>query len=98
MAVSDIMTPEQVAEYLQVSSATVYGCIDQGKLVAFRVGQQYRISRENLDMFLLSNATGQPHLRTYSEDDIQRFLDEDRLDPEALEIAQNLLRALQPPT
>jgi excisionase family DNA binding protein len=98
MAVSDIMTPEQVAEYLQVSSATVYGCIRQGKLVAFRVGQQYRISRENLDLFLLSNATSQPGLRVYSDADVQRFLDEDRLDTETQEIAENLLRSLQSKT
>ncbi len=98
MAVSDIATPEQVAEYLQVSPATVYGLIRQGRLIAFRVGQQYRVSRENLDLFLLSNATGQPNLRVYSEEDVQRFLDEDRLDPETQETGQDLLRSLRSQT
>jgi excisionase family DNA binding protein len=88
------MTPEQVAEYLQVSPATVYGCIRKGKLIAFRVGQQYRISRENLDLFLLSNATGQPGLRVYSDEDVERFIEEDRIDLETQEIAEKLNRAL----
>lgn len=94
MAVADIMTPEQVATYLQVSPATVYGCIRQGRLVAFRVGQQYRISRENLDLFLLSNSTGQPRLRVYTDEEVERFIEEDRIDPETREIADKLNRML----
>lgn len=95
MALAEMLTPEEVAEYLRVTPATVYASIRQGRLVAFRVGQQYRISRENLDLFLLSNATAQPPLRTFNEDDVERFLDEDHIDESIREIGQNLLRALR---
>lgn len=95
MALADMLTPEEVAEYLRVTPATVYSSIRQGRLVAFRVGQQYRISRENLDLFLLSNATAQPPLRIFNEDDVERFLDADHIDESIREIGQNLLRALR---
>jgi len=37
----EIMTPEQAAEYLQVSRETVYRYIRQGKLAASRLGRSY---------------------------------------------------------
>lgn len=95
MALAEMLTPEEVAEYLRVTPATVYTSIRQGRLVAFRVGQQYRISRENLDLFLLSNATAQPPLRTFNEDDVEHFLDEDHIEGNTREIGQNLLRVLR---
>lgn len=95
MAVREIMTPEQVAEYLQINPATVYRYIRQGKLIAFRIGPQYRIPWENLDLFLLATSTVRPGLREYSADDAQRFIEADRIDPQTREIGQNLLRGLR---
>ena len=46
------MTPEQAAEYLQVSRETVYRYIRQGKLVASRLGRSYRVPKRNLDLLL----------------------------------------------
>ena len=53
----EIMTPEQVANYLQIRKDTVYRYIREGKLAAVRLGRNYRVPRENLDLFLLANST-----------------------------------------
>ncbi len=53
----DVMTPEQVADYLQLDKETVYRLIRDRKLAATRIGRAYRIPREDLDTFLLANST-----------------------------------------
>src|SRR5687768_16714111 len=58
----DVMTPEQVAEYLQLDKETVYRLIRDRKLAATRIGRAYRIPREDLDTFLTSNST-RPEVR-----------------------------------
>ena len=58
-AVKEIMTPEQVADYLQLSKDTVYRYIREGKLTASKLGRNYRIPRENVDLFLLATSTCQ---------------------------------------
>jgi excisionase family DNA binding protein len=55
----EIMTPEQVADYLQLNKDTVYRYIREGKLTASRLGRNYRILKENLDLFLLATSTSQ---------------------------------------
>jgi len=56
-AAKEIMTPEQVADYLQLSKDTIYRYIREGKLTASRLGRNYRIPRENGDLFLLATST-----------------------------------------
>jgi excisionase family DNA binding protein len=87
----DIMTPEQAAEYLQVSRETVYRYIRQGKLVASRLGRSYRVPKRNLDLLLWENRTNQMPLRQYTPAEIEAFLRDDALDPEATEIAKRFL-------
>ncbi len=53
----EVMTPEQVAEYLQLNKDTVYRYIREGKLAASRLGRNYRITKANVDVFLLSTIT-----------------------------------------
>jgi excisionase family DNA binding protein len=60
----DIMTPKQVAEYLQVHVLTVYRYIQEGKLSASRPGGRfYRIKRESVEKLLAETAPQQkePH-------------------------------------
>ena len=52
---NNLLTPEQVAELLQVHVLTVYGYIRQGKLNAVRLGRSYRIITEDLTSFIESN-------------------------------------------
>lgn len=53
----DVMTPEQVADYLQLATETVYRLIRQRKLAATRIGRAYRVSREDVESFLAANST-----------------------------------------
>ncbi len=50
-----LLTPEQVAEILQINTLTVYSYIKQGKLGAIRLGRTYRILPEDLKQLLESN-------------------------------------------
>ncbi len=50
-----LMTPEQVAEILQIHVLTVYSYIRQGKLSAIRLGRSYRISPDDLERLIEMN-------------------------------------------
>ena len=52
----EIMTPEQVAEYLQMNTHTIYRLIHDHKLAAIRIGRAYRIPKEDLDNFIFATA------------------------------------------
>lgn len=45
-------TIEQVAKMLKVAYLTVYRWIQNGKLIAYKAGKQYRIKKEDLDEFM----------------------------------------------
>jgi excisionase family DNA binding protein len=47
-----ILTTRQVAEKLQVTTATVVTLIHRNKLAAFRVGYRFRIKAEELQRFI----------------------------------------------
>ncbi len=47
-----ILTPEQVAEILQLHPFTVLGYIKQGLLRAARLGRVYRIRESDVNQFL----------------------------------------------
>ena len=53
----EIMTPEQVADYLQLNTDTVYRLIRGKQLAAAKIGRTYRIPKEDLETFLLSHST-----------------------------------------
>jgi len=51
----DIMTPQQIAKYVQVHVKTVYEWIKSGELVAFKISpRSWRIERKDVDNFLQS--------------------------------------------
>ena len=52
---SNLLTPEQVADILQVHVLTIYSYIRRGKLNAVRLGRCYRIIPEDLTHFIESN-------------------------------------------
>src|SRR5437016_1231808 len=53
----EIMTPEQVADYLQLNKDTVYRLIREKKLAATQIGRAYRIPREDVETFILAHST-----------------------------------------
>jgi PTS system nitrogen regulatory IIA component len=64
--VPDLLNPKQLAEYLQLSSRTVYRLLERGEIPAARVGGQWRFRKAAVDEWLDLN--------------MQR-LDADTLDP-----------------
>jgi len=55
---SNLMTIEEVAEYLRVHPSTVYRLVRQGALPAVKIGKQWRVDRETLEEWLRGRATG----------------------------------------
>lgn len=49
---SDIMTPEEVADYLRLTRETVYRNLRQGRIPGIKVGSQWRVSRAALESAL----------------------------------------------
>lgn len=54
---ANLFTPEQVAEVLQLHVSTVYSYIRRGKLDAICLGRNYRITSNDLALFIDSNRT-----------------------------------------
>lgn len=52
MQQTEYYTLDEVAVMLKVVYLTVYRWVRDGKLKAYKVGKQYRISKEQLDLFL----------------------------------------------
>ncbi len=50
--INNILTPEQVAEKLQIHPLTVLKYIKNGDLKASRLGRVYRIREEEIDTFM----------------------------------------------
>ena len=44
----DLLTVDETADYLRVSRETIFSLIKAGDLPAFRVGKQFRISKDAL--------------------------------------------------
>jgi excisionase family DNA binding protein len=51
------MTPEQVADLLQIDAEAVYDLIRDRKLAASKVGHTYRVGRADLEAFLAASDT-----------------------------------------
>jgi putative molybdopterin biosynthesis protein len=56
---TSLLTPEQVAEILQINVLTVYSYIKKGKLGAIRLGRSYRIMPDDLERLLDLNRVHQ---------------------------------------
>ena len=48
----EVITPKQLADFLQVSDQTVKRAIKAGKLEAFKVGKDWRIEKEEVIKWL----------------------------------------------
>src|SRR5215210_9069171 len=87
-AAPDILTPEQASVYLQVDRETIYRYIRQGKLVASKLGRKYRIPKGSIDLLLWATRTRDDiTLREYTGAEINKFIQSDKLDEEAREVA-----------
>jgi excisionase family DNA binding protein len=51
-----LLTTEQIAQYLRVDKFTVYRLVTQGKIPAFKVGNQWRFKKKMIDSWLMTNS------------------------------------------
>ena len=54
---SELLTIQEVARYLNVNRFTVYRLIRQKKIPAFKVGGQWRLKQEMIDVSLAEHST-----------------------------------------
>ena len=52
----NLLTTEQVAQYLKIDKFTVYRLVTQKKIPAFKVGNQWRFKRRLLEDWLKKNS------------------------------------------
>lgn len=46
------LTLEQIAEYLQMSTSSIYKMAQTGKIPSYKVGRQWRFKKEEIDKWL----------------------------------------------
>jgi excisionase family DNA binding protein len=91
----EVLTPQEVAEYLQLTPDTIYRYIREGLLVASKLGRQYRIPKKNVETFLLATSTtGGARMRVFSQKQVQEWLQEDQIDEDTRSIGETLLTNL----
>jgi len=47
--ISEILTAGELADYLRVSRTTIYRLVKARKIPAFKIGSDYRFTREQID-------------------------------------------------
>lgn len=55
IAMDEILTVQEVADYLKISRSTVWRWCNEGKLTAFKVGRSWRIHRTVLEKMVYHN-------------------------------------------
>jgi len=55
---TELMTVDEVAEYLRVTEQTIYRLLRRRKIPASKVGQQWRFDRASIDEWLRQNSVG----------------------------------------
>ena len=64
--------------------------------MASQLGRQYRIPKRNVDLFLLATSTaGDARIRTFTRQQVEDWLEEDRIDEETRSVGRELLSKLQ---
>ena len=48
----DLLTPEEVAEYVRVNPQTIYRLLRSGRLPGAKIGHQWRVRKADLDAYL----------------------------------------------
>ena len=92
----DILTPQEVAEYLQLTPDTVYRYIREGKLAAAKLGRHYRIPKESVELLLLVSSTaGSARMRVFSRHQVDEWFEEDEIDQETTTTGEKLLANLR---
>ena len=66
----EIMTAQEVAEYLRLAEATVYKLAQAGDIPAVKVGRAWRFKKNMLDEWFRDEANASPTLRQHSAEPV----------------------------
>ncbi len=55
---AELMTVGELADYLRVTKKTIYRLLEQGKIPATKVGNQWRFEKSSIDAWLQRNSVG----------------------------------------
>lgn len=61
----EILTVQEVANYLRISRSTIWRWCSEGKLPAFKVGRSWRIRRTSVENLVDKQSTEQELTRPY---------------------------------
>jgi excisionase family DNA binding protein len=86
--VDDLLTTRQLQELLQVDRITIYRMLNDGRLPGFKVGSQWRFSREEIEQWLQEQRV---NLQLHEA----ASLPEDSLDPSAQTLPRSCIQAMQ---
>ncbi len=76
----ELMTVEEIAQYLRVTKKTIYRLLKQGKIPATKVNQQWRFNSASIDRWLESNSVGEKAtILVIDDEDVIRMLFRDTL-------------------
>ena len=64
---AQLMTVQQVADYLQMSTDKVYDMAQKGEIPALKIRQQWRFSREDIDSWLRSCSVNSTSEKTHGK-------------------------------
>jgi len=76
-----ILTPDQVAQILQIHPFTVLKFIKQGKLKASKLGRVYRIRESDLESFLDQSSGKSPKVQEIPANDIKKSKNKNKIFP-----------------
>jgi len=51
---NEVMTVNEVAEYLRVHNSTIYRLLKAGRIPAFHVGSDWRFNRKQIDVWRIA--------------------------------------------
>ncbi len=78
---AELMTLEEVAQYLRVTKKTIYRLLKQGKIPASKVNQQWRFNSASIDEWLQRNSVGaKATILVIDDEEVIRMLFKDVLE------------------
>lgn len=57
---SDVLTIEELSDYLKIPKSTLYKLVREGKIPCQKVGRHWRFHKEAVDAWLQSNSKATP--------------------------------------
>jgi len=78
---TELMTVEEVADYLRVTKKTIYRLLRQGKIPATKVGHQWRFNKDSIDEWLQRRSVGtKANILVIDDEQIIRLLFKETLE------------------